>query len=256
MPRVEVPEHGTFVDFPDGTPPEEMQSVLATQFPKKRSILDNVVKGPLARVAQGVNSSLGGALSAFGLDAGAKSYQEGAEYWKQKADAAGSSGIPAQIYEGLGGAPMGVAEFVAGVPYAAAKGAVSGYREDGVTGALKEGALEAVKRAGIGKVFHGIGNANLNPLQRTGAMAGTMGAQTAAEGGSLPDVVAATATVRRWRSVSGALQAATCWRHARDGGGSVRAIQSRHPTSWYGQHRHQQCRYGLSRRSRTTPRHP
>ena len=194
MPRVEVPEHGTFVDFPDGTPPEEMQSVLATQFPKKRSILDSVVKGPLARVAQGVNSSLGGALSAFGLDEGAKSYQEGAEYWKQKADAAGSSGIPAQIYEGLGSAPMGVAEFVAGVPYAAAKGAVAGYREDGVTGALKEGALEAVKRAGIGKVFHGIGNANLTPLQRTGAMAGTMGAQTAAEGGSLPDVVAATAT--------------------------------------------------------------
>lgn len=194
MPRVDVPDYKTFVDFPDGTPPEEMQSVLATQFPKKRSILDSVVKGPLARVAQGVNSSLGGALSAFGLDAGAKSYQEGAEYWKQKADAAGSSGIPAQIYEGLGGAPMGVAEFVAGVPYAAAKGAVSGYREDGVTGALKEGALEAVKRAGIGKVFHGIGNANLTPLQRTGAMAGTMGAQTAVEGGTLPDVVAATAT--------------------------------------------------------------
>ena len=162
--------------------------------PKKPSLMDNVVRGPLARVAQGVNSSLGGALSAFGLDSGAEAYKEGAEYWKQKADAAGSSGIPAQIYEGLGGAPMGVAEFVAGVPYAGVKGGLEGFRKDGVRGAVTGAGLEAVKRAGIGKIFHGIGNANLSPIQRSGAMAGTMGAQTAAEGGTLADTVAATAT--------------------------------------------------------------
>lgn len=194
MPRVTVPEYSTFVDFPDGTPPEEMQSALAAQFPKKHGVIDNVIKGPAARVAQGINESLGSALSAFGLSKGAEAYRQGAEYWKRKAEESGSSGIPAQIYTGLGSAPMGVTEFVAGPVYAGAKGAASGYQTGGVPGAVQGAATEALKRFAVGKVFKGIENANLSPLQRTGAMAGTMGAQTAAEGGTLPDVVAATAT--------------------------------------------------------------
>ena len=33
--RVNVPEYGTFVDFPDGTDPKEIEAVLAQHFPKK-----------------------------------------------------------------------------------------------------------------------------------------------------------------------------------------------------------------------------
>ena len=60
---------------------------------------------------------------------------------------------------------------------------------------LVEGALlESVKRYGIGKVFHGIESQAWTPLKKSLAMAGTMGAQTAAEGGSLKDIVVSTIT--------------------------------------------------------------
>lgn len=45
MPRVTVPEYSTFVDFPDGTPPEEMQTALATQFPQRDSLFERAKKG-------------------------------------------------------------------------------------------------------------------------------------------------------------------------------------------------------------------
>ena len=45
MPRVDVPDYKTFVDFPDGTPPEEMQAVLTKQFPQRDSLLTRAKKG-------------------------------------------------------------------------------------------------------------------------------------------------------------------------------------------------------------------
>lgn len=160
---------------------------------KEHGIFDTI-KGAGARMAQGVNSAAGSMLDTFGLTQGATAYKEGADYWKKIAEESGSSGIPAKIYEGIGAAPQGVAEFVAGAPYAAAKGAAKGYQDDGLKGLLKEALVESIKRYGIGKVFKGIENANMTPVQKSATMAGTMGAQTAAEGGSLQDVVASTVT--------------------------------------------------------------
>jgi hypothetical protein len=40
--RVDVPEYKTFVDFPDGTSPDEIQNVLSTNFPSKVEI-DNTL---------------------------------------------------------------------------------------------------------------------------------------------------------------------------------------------------------------------
>jgi hypothetical protein len=37
MPRVQVPQYNTYIDFPDGTDPAVMKSVLAKQFPKKEA---------------------------------------------------------------------------------------------------------------------------------------------------------------------------------------------------------------------------
>lgn len=204
MPRVDVPEYKTFIDFPDGTPPEEMQSVLASNFPPKHGVVD-AFKGAAANVAAGVNEASAGFLNTLdkgarrisaitglpmgtGFKPGADAATQGAEYWRRKAVESGvdPSGIPSKIYTGLGSAPLGIAEFSAGPGFAAVKGAA----EDGLTGAVTEG----VKRSAIGKVFKGLEKANLSPVQRSGAMAGTMAAQTAAEGGSPEDVVAAGAT--------------------------------------------------------------
>jgi hypothetical protein len=176
---------------------------------KQKGALEGAVDafiGAGARMAQGVNESLGSVNEAFGLDN--TIYKEGAEYWKGKAEAAGSDGLAAKIYEGIGAAPAGVAEFMAGPVYAGAKGAVEGYREDGVTGALQHAALETAKRVGIGKVFHAIGNTGISGAQKAAAMGGTMGAQTAAEQaltdeGIQAEDVAASAVTGTLLSVNG-----------------------------------------------------
>lgn len=163
--------------------------------PPSKGMLGTAVdsfKGAAARVAQGVNEGLGAINKGFGLDAGM--YDENAAYWEQQAQEAGSSGLPAKVYQGIGAAPAGIAEFVAGVPYAAAKGAAEGYREDGLTGAVEGAALEGAKRFGVGKIFKSIEALPISPLQRAGAMGGTMGLQTGAEGGSAEDIAAATIT--------------------------------------------------------------
>lgn len=157
---------------------------------KPKGILERAVDifiGAGGRMAQGVNQSLGAANDAFGLESGV--YREGAEYWKNKADEAGSTGLPAKVYEGIGAAPMGVAEFVAGPVYAGVKGAVSGYLENGASGALEKATIETAKRIGIGKIFHGIENTGISGLPKAAAMGGTMGAQTAVEQSMTPQGV-------------------------------------------------------------------
>ena len=170
--------------FEDSAPPVQTKGVLEKA--------GDLFKGAAARVAQGVNEGLGAINEGFGLDN--QVYQEGAEYWSGKAEEAGSTGLPAKVYQGMGMAPAGIAEFVAGVPYAAAKGAVSGYREGGITGAAEGAALEGAKRFGVGKVFKAIEALPVSPMQRAGAMGATMGVQTGAEGGSVEDIAAATIT--------------------------------------------------------------
>lgn len=184
--------------------PEDISQNSATRFvfedapatpPVLKGILEKAVDsftGAAARVAQGVNEGLGAINEGFGLDN--TIYKEGAQYWDKQAEESDSTGLPAKVYQGIGMAPASVAEFLGNIPYAAAKGAVRGYREDGVTGAVEGAALEGVKRFGIGKVFKSIEALPISPLQRTGAMAATMGGQTAAEGGSAEDIAAATIT--------------------------------------------------------------
>ncbi|MDD2850433.1 MAG: hypothetical protein PHY09_00845 [Desulfuromonadaceae bacterium] len=169
------------------------------------SAADTII-GAGSRMAQGVNESLDSINDAFGLDSSI--YKEGAHYWGDKAEAAGSSGLPAKIYQGIGAAPAGVAEFMGNVPYAAAKGAAEGYREGGAPGALEKAAIEGVKRLGIGKVFHGIENTGISALPKAAAMGSTMGVQTAAEqamteGGIQPQDVAASAITGTLLSVNG-----------------------------------------------------
>ncbi len=184
---------------------------LVTTPAKPKGILESAIDaftGAGARVAQGVNQSLGAIDAAFGLDQGAQTYKEGAEYWQHKAEDAGSDGLPAQIYEGVGAAPAGVAEFMAGPVYAGAKGAAEGYQEGGVPGALEKAAIEVTKRVGIGKVFHGIENTTISGLPKAAVMGGTMGIQTAAEqaltdNGIQPQDVAASAITGTLLSVSG-----------------------------------------------------
>ncbi len=183
----------------------------ATPPAKPKGILESAIDtfaGAGARVAQGVNQSLGAIDAAFGLDQGAQTYKEGAEYWQHKAEDAGSDGLPAAIYTGVGAAPAGVAEFMAGPVYAGAKGAAEGYQEGGVPGALEKAAIEVTKRVGIGKVFHGIENTAISGLPKAAVMGGTMGVQTAAEQamtdkGIQPQDVAASAITGTLLSVSG-----------------------------------------------------
>lgn len=190
----------------DDTPPT-VQQIQPT--PKPKGILEtatNVFAGAAARMAQGVNDSLGAINKGFGLNATV--FDEGAAHWNQVAEEAGSTGLPAQIYQGVGAAPAGVAEFIAGPVYAGAKGAAEGYREGGVPGALEKAAIETVKRVGIGKIFHGIENTAVSGIPKAAAMGGTMGAQTAAETamtdeGIQPQDVAASAITGTLLSISG-----------------------------------------------------
>lgn len=188
-----------FDDAPDST----------GALPQPKGVMQSAVDtfiGAGSRMAHGVNSSLGAINKSFGLDP--SMYDENADYWKSRAEAAGSSGLPAQIYEGIGAAPAGVAEFMAGPVYAGVKGAVKGYQEDGIPGALVEGATEAAKRYGLSKIFHGIENTAISGLPKAAAMGGTMGVQTAAEQamtpqGVQPEDVAASAITGTMLSIQG-----------------------------------------------------
>ena len=205
----------SFID--EGTPQEtarfrfldESPALSSPQQVKQKGLLETAVDvftGAGARMAQGVNESLGAINKSFGLES--TIYDEGAEHWKNKADEAGSTGLPAKIYQGIGAAPAGVAEFIAGPGYASVKGAAEGYREGGVTGALEKAAIEGAKRVGIGKIFHGIEKTAVSGMTKAGAMGGTMGVQTAAEQamtdeGIQAEDVAASAITGTLLSVSG-----------------------------------------------------
>lgn len=117
---------------------------------------------------------------------GAQAARESARYWGGRATESGMApeSLPGKVYGSLGGAPMGIAEFSAGVPYAVATAGSDPIK------ALQAGA----KRKVLGDIFHGLGKTNLTPVGKSSAMAGTMGVQTAAEGGSPQDSLTAAAT--------------------------------------------------------------
>jgi hypothetical protein len=193
---------GVGFSFLDEEPP--IQNV-PTQEKGTLETAADIVSGAAFRMAQGVNESLGAINGAFGMENGI--YTEGAAYWDKKAKEAGSTGLPAQIYQGIGAAPAGVAEFIAGPVYAGAKGAAEGYREGGVVGALEKATVETAKRYGLGKIFHGIENTAISGLPKAAAMGGTMGVQTAAEqalseDGINPQDIAASAITGTLLSVS------------------------------------------------------
>jgi hypothetical protein len=179
-----------------------------------KGAVGSVVGGTLSNVAAGVNeanagfldtldkgakrvSDLTGLPSSGAFQEGAVSAREGADYWKKKAAENGQDpeSFAGQVYRGVGGAPMGVAEFSAGVPFAAVKGAAS----DGVEGAIKSGA----ERYAVGKVFHAIGDSTLDLLGKTGAMTGVMTAQAAAEPGATVKSVAQGAVTGALLSMQG-----------------------------------------------------
>lgn len=95
-----------------------------------------------------------------------------------------SESLPGMVYEGGGSAPAGVLDWEMGAPMAA----LQGYQKGGIAGAI----AEVTKRKALGKVFHSIGESGMSTLQKMGVMAGTMGAQTAAEGGGIKDTAAST----------------------------------------------------------------
>lgn len=195
-------------NLPDDATDAEIISLFGETAPQSKSLLQqgvDAVKGAGANIAAGINDAnaafletaakgaekvgeLTGTTPGGGFREGAKSAREGAQYWKNKAVETGVTpeSIPGKIYSGIGGAPMGLAEFAAGVPFAVARGAA----DDGMTGAVKSG----LERFALGKVFKGIEKMPVSSPSKAAIMGGTMGAQTAAEGGNLEDVVASTVT--------------------------------------------------------------
>lgn len=87
MIRVDVPEYNTFVEFPDGTPPDEMSKVLSTNFPHKQSFMQKVgglakqAVDPYVGMAEGLMSTITGmaSLPIAGIGGLAKTITSGAD---------------------------------------------------------------------------------------------------------------------------------------------------------------------------------
>jgi len=85
--RVDVPEYNTFVEFPDGTPPDEMSKVLSTNFPHKQSFMQKVgglakqAVDPYVGMAEGLMSTITGmaSLPIAGIGGLAKTITSGAD---------------------------------------------------------------------------------------------------------------------------------------------------------------------------------
>lgn len=87
MIRVDVPDHKTFVEFPDGTPPQEIERVLKESFPEQPSTMSKVggmakqAVEPYVGLAEGAMSTLSGLAAApiAGLGGLAKTITSGPE---------------------------------------------------------------------------------------------------------------------------------------------------------------------------------
>lgn len=87
MIRVDVPEHKTFVEFPDGTPSEEITKALSSNFPQKQTFMQKMGEvakqafEPYAGLAEGAASTISGmaALPIAGIGGLAKTITSGAD---------------------------------------------------------------------------------------------------------------------------------------------------------------------------------
>jgi hypothetical protein len=108
----------------------------------------------------------------------ANMYNNNVTYWQNQAQKKNSGFLDEMVGEAIGGAPFGVAEFMAGVPYAGFLGAAEAHKNDKsvVIGAL----TEAGKRGVLGGIFK-----MMSPLKqylRAPAMGTVFGVQSAGEG--------------------------------------------------------------------------
>jgi hypothetical protein len=125
-----------------------------------------------------------GLKSAIDYNALADRYESNAQHWKERAEKVGVNFIDELIGEVVGGAPVGVGEFIAGVPYAGVLGAAQAHAkgESEIAGAL----VEAAKRGVLGAIFKAI-----DPLKqylRAPTMGTIFGVQTAIEGGGPKEI--------------------------------------------------------------------
>jgi hypothetical protein len=122
-------------------------------------------------------------------------FRVGSQEFAKKAERMRQSGAPdsfaGTVERGIGSAPAGIADFMAGTPFAAIKGGSEAYVEgkNPLVGAAKAG----VERYVLGKIFGGIQKLNIGRVSKAGLQAGTFGATTAVEGGSPRDIAASTA---------------------------------------------------------------
>ena len=153
----------------------------------ENSLTQNMIKAPLFSALAGFNKANSSFLGAIGLKKGKELSDKRADYWEKKA---GTSGLVKSLYEGIGSAPMGIAEFIAGPGYAGVKGTLDSlqrslekkdYSNSSYVRAVKDGAIASVSRFGIGKTFEAINAIPLTQIQRAGVMGAVFGFQSGAE---------------------------------------------------------------------------
>lgn len=194
------------------------------------SLLDTF-KGSAATVASGalgVNASVLHTLSAIpgvDLSAGSEWAQRNAkalqEYSAQHGHA--SDSIVGAVEQGVGAAPVGLADWLAGKFYAAGKGALESVAKDKerpdisnsqvATDAIVNAGIEGAKRFGLGKVFDAIHLMPISQMKKVGIMSSIFGTQNVAE------QVASTGTVDPSQVASSALTGAALG--GMEGGGTA-----------------------------------
>lgn len=117
-------------------------------------------------------------------------YANNAEYWHNKANEVNPTILDEMLGEAIGGSVPGVAEFMAGVPYAALTGAARAEKEGNSApmAAIHDGA----KRFVMGKILHA--QNVLKQPYRSGVMGGTFAAD-AAVSGAPPEEIAKAAGI-------------------------------------------------------------
>lgn len=125
------------------------------------------------------------------FEAAKQFYLENAEYWDRKIQ---NAALPEEIVgEFLGGAAPGMADFMLGVPFAAAKG----YAKEGAIGAVKEGAHRAL----MGQILH-VANELTTPI-RTAVMATVGGVDAATQGGDAREIAKSAGVMAGFGLVGG-----------------------------------------------------
>jgi hypothetical protein len=115
-----------------------------------------------------------------------------ADYWDAKSQANHTDAITEAVGQAVGSLPPALVEWVGNVPFSGLKGMAEAEQAGGdFTAQLKQGGVEAVKRATLGLVFHGLGKIG-NPLLRRGGGAVVMGGTAVAEGERDPTKILAS----------------------------------------------------------------